>query len=68
MMTTIFSRIGPYALGRAACVCRQWRFLARVSHSTWLDAAASSRLRDLQYFDDEHQYTWGRAAAATHLC
>ena len=30
MMTTIFGRLGPYALGRAACVCRQWRFLARV--------------------------------------
>lgn len=30
MMTTIFGRLGPYALGQAACVCRQWRFLARV--------------------------------------
>jgi F-box protein 9 len=30
MMAALFSRLGPYALGRAACVCRQWRFLARV--------------------------------------
>ncbi|GBF87419.1 hypothetical protein Rsub_00130 [Raphidocelis subcapitata] len=29
MMTTIFSRLGPYAMGRAACVCRQWRYLAK---------------------------------------
>jgi hypothetical protein len=30
MMGTIFSYLGPYALGPAACVCRQWRFLCRV--------------------------------------
>lgn len=37
-MGTIFSKIGPYALGRAACVCRQWRFLAR-SPKLWEMAA-----------------------------
>ncbi|WIA19484.1 hypothetical protein OEZ85_004096 [Tetradesmus obliquus] len=27
LMTIIFSRLGPYTLGQAACVCRQWRSL-----------------------------------------
>eukprot|EP00775_Hariotina_reticulata_P009348 gene9348-9511_t len=28
LMHTIFSYLGPYSLGKAACVCKQWRFLS----------------------------------------
>eukprot|EP00878_Enallax_costatus_P024541 GHUV01026194.1.p1 GENE.GHUV01026194.1~~GHUV01026194.1.p1 ORF type:complete len:277 (+),score=60.16 GHUV01026194.1:176-1006(+) len=34
MMNTIFSYLGPYELGRAACVCRQWRHLSE-HHKHW---------------------------------
>lgn len=27
IMLLLFQRLGPYALGRCACVCRQWRLL-----------------------------------------
>jgi hypothetical protein len=31
LMGVLLGRLGPYALGRAACVCKQWRYLCRVS-------------------------------------
>ncbi|KAI8471805.1 MAG: hypothetical protein J3K34DRAFT_384601 [Monoraphidium minutum] len=42
MMGTIFGRLGPYTLGRAACVCRCWRYLCR-SPTLW-EAAAREAL------------------------
>jgi hypothetical protein len=43
LMTIIFSHLGPYTLGQAACVCRQWRYLTDVSeqHGSVRTAAAA---------------------------
>lgn len=30
LMFNIFARLGPYVLGKAACVCKQWRAFAEV--------------------------------------
>jgi hypothetical protein len=30
LMHTILSHLGPYSLGRVACVCQQWRQFAEV--------------------------------------
>ncbi len=30
MMLFIFSRLAPYTIGKAACVCQQWRTYAEV--------------------------------------
>jgi len=30
----MFSYLGPYTLGKAACVCKQWQHLAQVGLST----------------------------------
>jgi hypothetical protein len=38
LMHTILSYLGPYTLGRIACVCQQWRQFAEVS----MDACLSS--------------------------
>ena len=43
LMTSIFARIGPYSLGRAACACRQWRFLCRVRSAARATAPAAAR-------------------------
>lgn len=33
----VFARMSPYALGRAACVCRKWRYTIR-NPNLWRDA------------------------------
>jgi len=30
LMHTMFSYLGPYTLGKASCVCKQWQHLAQV--------------------------------------
>jgi hypothetical protein len=49
LMTIIFSHLGPYTLGQAACVCRQWRYLTdvsgRMSEQLQCSGGSSSRSR-----------------------
>jgi hypothetical protein len=43
MMLFVFSRLGPYMVGRAACVCQQWRTYAEVGPSRAQQAVGSPR-------------------------
>lgn len=45
MMNTIFSYLGPYDLGRAACVCKQWRHFSEVRCVQYQKARVSQLLQ-----------------------
>lgn len=51
LLNLVFARLGPYTLGRAACVCRQWRYLSEVGrqpaavHAAAGNSSSSSSVR-----------------------
>jgi hypothetical protein len=42
LMFNIFARLGPYVLGKAACVCKQWRAFAEVRPAATPRAATAA--------------------------
>ncbi|XP_078440923.1 F-box protein 7 [Wolffia australiana] len=64
LLSEIFSRMLPYSLGRAACVCRKWRYMTR-NPTLWRAAClkvwqASGMLENYRILQSTYEGSWRR--------